>query len=130
MKNNGSEMLHIGWVIVNCFADTCSKIFTDVTPCLLKVTGDIAYPVTGRYLLQPHQVTKLIERHTTIQKDATHHVLFTAKQTIGSHMMMLPHRTEPRLYSTTIVHFTNLLELVNTHDNVPVFLHSNLFHHV
>ena len=97
---------------------------------LLEMTSNIANPIASWYLFQPHQVAKLIERHTAIQEDAAHHVLFAAKQAIRGHVMMLPHGTKFGLYASAIVHFANLLELIDADNDVLVFLHGNLLHHV
>ena len=91
----------------------------------LETRTDIRNPVCCRNLIKKHHLAKLIEGHPAILEQFHHQMFLAAKEAIGYVTLVLPYSTKPFLNNQRIIELANLLEFVNTNNEVNTLLLGN-----
>ena len=84
-------------------------------PCILELLTDEWNPLCFRYLVEKHDVAKLVEWAFCGVEQLSHQVFFASKHTVGSQLLMLPHSPQFLLEGKRVLKVSYLLKLIKAH---------------
>ena len=102
------------------------NIIADRLAVIVETVVDERLPVFLGNLFQGHHLSKTVERILRVAEYIHHHVAYTAIETVGRIVLSLPHRTHGSFQALPVGQVCQLLELINTHDDMDAFCLGNL----
>ena len=116
------QLLHIRRVVIHYSAYSFSQLPRYLLARSFKTTAYIIYPIRCSYFRQINDISEFIERQAFLLEQFIHQMFLATEQTIRYRLLQLPHCTQSFLKCLGILELGNLLELVDTHNDIAAFL--------
>ena len=94
-------------------------------PCFLELLANKGHPVDLRYLIEKHDVTKLVEWTFCCVEQLSHKMFLASKHTVSSQLLMLPYGSQFLLEGKRVLKVSYLLKLIKANDYFYAFLLCN-----
>ena len=117
-----SQMLDERRQVLRDLTNLKSLLLLDMLPCILELLADERNPLCFRYLVEKHDVAKLVEWTFCGVEQLSHQMLFASKHTVSCQLLMLPYCSQLLLEGKRVLEVCYLLKLIKAHNYFNAFL--------